>query len=59
MVKITVLQDSNANHNKDNQLLMIKIKIKEVEVPILEEINKVRMLIPWMKILMVNNTLIM
>ena len=59
MVKITVLHNSNANHNKDNQLLMIKIKIKEVEVPILEEINKVRMLIPWMKILMVNNTLIM
>ena len=59
MVKITVLQDSNANHNKDNQLLMIKIKIKEVKVPILEEIKKVRMLIPWMKILMINNTLIM
>ena len=59
MVKIIDLHDSNANHNKDNQLLIIKIKIKEVEVPILEEINKVEMLIPWMKILMVNNTLIM
>ena len=59
MVKLTDLHDSNANHNKDNQLLNIKIKIKEVEVPILEEINKVEMLIPWIKILMVNNTLIM
>ena len=59
MVKITNLHDSNANHNKDNQLVMIKINIKDVEIPILEEINKVEMLIPWIKILMVNNTFIM
>ena len=38
---------------------MIKIKIKEVEVLIFTKINKVEMLIPWMKIHMVNNTLIM
>ena len=59
MVKKTDLHDFYINNNKGRKLLMIKIKIKEVEVLIFTKINKVEMLIPWMKIHMVNNTLIM
>ena len=58
MIKKTDLHDFYVSNNKGRKLLMIKIKIKEVEALILEEINKVKMLIHWMKYHMVNNTLI-
>ena len=46
MLKKTDLHDFYVNNNKGHKLLMIKIKIKEVEALILEELNKVKMLIP-------------
>ena len=46
MVKKTDLHNFYVDKNKGRKLLMIKKKIKEVEALILEEINKVKMLIP-------------